>query len=64
MVTEVRRQLDAKIKTKPSAPVVTKGLWPSEDELKKAEMLSETKETVDALRAAGIRSTVVVEAEM
>lgn len=65
MATEVRRQLDAKLSTsaKPTPIMSTPSLWPDKAEMKKKHMIEETQEKVESLRRAGIKATVVVEAE-
>ena len=68
MATQVRSQLDAKISGGPRPTPLTSAtsLYPTKEQIKamKAKkMVEEVKETTDALRAAGVRSTVVVEAD-
>ena len=69
MVSQVRSQLDAKLRTsaRPQPLTPAASLYPTKEEIKamKAKkMAEEVKETTDALRAAGVRAVVSVEAEM
>ena len=69
MPSQVRSQLDAKLRggPRPGPISASPSLYPTKEEIKAMKarkMLEETKETVDALRAGGVRATVVVEAEM
>ena len=65
MATQVRQQLDAKLSGGPRPTPLTPAasLYPDMKEIKKQKMIEEVKETVDTLRQAGVRSTVVVEAD-